>query len=74
MEEVNEAVLPPRVQPLPRTSADVLFNTSQGGSVAGAPTVGAPAPLQGPALHSVRSLSAGQPGEGTTGAGEQDHL
>lgn len=29
VEEVNEAVLPPRVQPLPHTSLDVLFNTAR---------------------------------------------
>lgn len=39
VEEVNEAVLPPRVQLLPHTSLDVLFNTA---GMAGALTVGAP--------------------------------
>lgn len=29
VEEVNEAVLPPRVQPLPHTSLDVLFNIAR---------------------------------------------
>lgn len=29
VEEVNEAVLPPRVRPLPHTSQDVLFNTAR---------------------------------------------
>lgn len=29
VEEVNEAALPPRVQPLPHTSLDVLFNTAR---------------------------------------------
>lgn len=29
VEEVNEAVLPPRVQLLPHTSLDVLFNTAR---------------------------------------------
>lgn len=43
VEEVNEAVLSPRVQLLSHTSLDVLFNTARKDSMAGALTVGAPA-------------------------------
>lgn len=35
VEEVNEAVLPPRVQPEPHTSLDVLFNRIESGRLYG---------------------------------------
>lgn len=73
VEEVNEAVLPPRVQPLPHTSLDVLFNTGRqlygrcpdcGGAC---PAVGAHITFRAPAVCRAA-------GERMTGACEEDRF